>query len=184
MSVPGITKTSQYLSFKLDEEIYAMDINNVREVLDFTQMTKVPRMPDFMRGVINLRGGVVPVVDLRLKFGMEKTEINVDTCIIIIEVSFDSEETLLGIMVDSVQEVMSLEPDQIEPAPRIGTRLKTEFIKGMGKKDNDFIIILESRKVFSAEELAVVQVSESEAQLLETDHPVQDGEDEENDGDL
>lgn len=182
MSVPGITKTSQYLSFKLDEEIYAMDINNVREVLDFTQMTKVPRMPEFMRGVINLRGGVVPVVDLRVKFGMEEAETNVDTCIIIIEVSLDGEDTILGIMVDSVQEVMSLEPDQIEPAPRIGTRLKTEFIKGMGKKDNDFIIILESRKVFSAEELAVVQVSERELQFMESDQPDSDKENDEDDG--
>ncbi len=160
MSVPGITQTSQYLSFKLDEEIYAMDINHVREVLDLTQMTKVPRMPDFMRGVINLRGGVVPVVDLRMKFGLPEVETDLDTCIIIIEVSLDGEETILGILVDSVQEVMSLEPDQIEPPPRIGTRLKTEFIRGMGKKDNEFIIILESQKVFSAEELAVVQASE------------------------
>ena len=165
MSVPGITQTSQYLSFKLDEEIYAMDINHVREVLDLTQMTKVPRMPEFMRGVINLRGGVVPVVDLRLKFGLPEIETDVDTCIIIIEVSLEGEETILGILVDSVQEVMSLEPDQIEPAPRIGTRLKTEFIKGMGKKDNEFIIILESRKVFSAEELAVVQASEQAISL-------------------
>ncbi len=165
MSVAGITQTSQYLSFKLDEEIYALDINQVREVLDFTQMTKVPRMPAFMRGVINLRGGVVPVVDLRLKFGLSEAEPDVNTCIIIIEVSLESEETILGILVDSVQEVMSLEPDQIEPPPRIGTRLKTEFIKGMGKKENDFIIILESRKVFSAEELAVVQVVEQDARL-------------------
>lgn len=177
MSVPGITKTSQYLSFKLDEEIYAMDINHVREVLDFTQMTKVPRMPDFMRGVINLRGGVVPVVDLRVKFGMEEAQASVDTCIIIIEVSLDGEETILGIMVDSVQEVMSLEPDQIEPAPRIGTRLKTEFIKGMGKKDNEFIIILESKKVFSAEELAVVQVSENDVRLGEAELAAENKED-------
>ncbi len=170
MSVAGITQTSQYLSFKLDEEIYALDINQVREVLDFTQMTKVPRMPAFMRGVINLRGGVVPVVDLRLKFGLPEAEPDVNTCIIIIEVSLESEETILGILVDSVQEVMSLEPDQIEPPPRIGTRLKTEFIKGMGKKENDFIIILESRKVFSAEELAVVQVVEQDARLMGNEH--------------
>ena len=160
MSVPGITQTSQYLSFNLDEEIYAMDIHTVREVLDFTQITKVPRMPDFMRGVINLRGGVVPVVDLRLKFGLPEMEADKDTCIVIIEVILDGEETILGIQVDSVQEVMSLEPNQIDPPPRIGTRLKTEFIKGMGKKDNEFIIILDSMKVFSAEELVIVQASE------------------------
>ncbi|MCG8638519.1 MAG: chemotaxis protein CheW [Desulfobacterales bacterium] len=157
MSVPGITQTSQYLTFILDQEIYAMDINQVREVLDFTKITKVPRMPDFIKGVINLRGGVVPVVDLRLKFGMAQVERTVDTCIIIIEINIQETLTLLGIMADSVQEVMSMEPDQIEPAPKIGTRLKTEFIKGMGKKNDEFIIILDSDKVFSADELTIVQ---------------------------
>ena len=157
MSVTGITQTSQYLTFILDQEIYAMDINQVREVLDFTKITKVPRMPDFIKGVINLRGGVVPVVDLRLKFGMAQVERTVDTCIIIIEINIQETLTLLGIMADSVQEVMSMEPDQIEPAPKIGTRLKTEFIKGMGKKNDEFIIILDSDKVFSADELTIVQ---------------------------
>lgn len=183
MSTQVATETSQYLSFKLDGEIYAMDINNVREVLDLTQITKVPRMPDFMRGVINLRGGVVPVVDLRLKFGLQETEIGVDTCIIIIEVSLEGEETILGIMVDSVQEVMSLESDQIEPPPKIGTRLKTEFIRGMGKKDNDFIIILESKKVFSAEELAVVQISESQLPQVNSDTDAQQNDQEEGEAD-
>lgn len=157
MSVPGITQTSQYLTFILDQEIYAMDITQVREVLDFTKITKVPRMPDFIKGVINLRGGVVPVVDLRLKFGMSQAQKTVDTCIIIIEINIQETQTLLGIMADSVQEVMSMEPDQIEPAPKIGTRLKTEFIKGMGKKNDEFIIILDSDKVFSTDELTIVQ---------------------------
>ena len=144
MSVQGITQTSQYLTFKLDNEIYAMDITTVREVLDITQITKVPQMPDFMCGVINLRGSVVPVVDLRLKFGLEKAASVREACIVIIEIILDDEETVLGILVDSVQEVISLEPEQIDPPPRIGTRLKTQFIKGMGKKDKEFIIILET----------------------------------------
>jgi len=160
MSVQGITQTSQYLTFKLDNEIYAMDITTVREVLDITQITKVPQMPDFMCGVINLRGSVVPVVDLRLKFGLEKAASLRQACIVIIEIILDDEETVLGILVDSVQEVISLEPEQIDPPPRIGTRLKTQFIKGMGKKDKEFIIILETAKVFSAEELAVVQTTD------------------------
>jgi len=160
MSVQGITQTSQYLTFKLDNEIYAMDITTVREVLDIIQITKVPRMPDFMCGVINLRGSVVPVVDLRLKFGLDPAESLKRACIVIIEVVLDGEQTVLGILVDSVQEVISLEPEQIDPPPRIGTRLKTEFIKGMGKKDSEFIIILETIKVFSAEELAIVQAAD------------------------
>ncbi|WP_020585540.1 chemotaxis protein CheW [Desulfobacter curvatus] len=160
MSVQGITQTSQYLTFKLDNEIYAMDITTVREVLDIIQITKVPQMPDFMCGVINLRGGVVPVVDLRLKFGLAEATSLKGACIVIIEVFLDGEQTILGILVDAVQEVISLEPEQIDPPPRIGTRLKTEFIKGMGKKDEEFIIILETGKVFSAGELAIVQATD------------------------
>ena len=157
MGTETIANTSQYLTFILDEETYAIDINQVREVLDFSDITKVPRMPEFMRGVINLRGGVVPVVDLRLKFGMTKTEKTVDTCIIIIEISIDDDMTLIGTMADSVKEVLSLEADQINPPPKIGTRLNTEFIRGMGKKNDDFIIILDIDRVFSADELLIAQ---------------------------
>src|SRR5512140_2912027 len=157
MSVAGITETTQYLTFKLEDEVFAVDISKVREVLDFTTITKVPRTPDFMRGVINLRGNVVPVVDMRLKFGMSKTEKTVNTCIIIVEISLDGDTTVLGALADSVQEVIDLEPNQIEPAPKIGTRLRTEFIQGMGKRDEHFIIILDIDRVFSAEELSLVQ---------------------------
>lgn len=157
MNQTGSAENSQYLSFKLDQETYAMDIIQVREVLDYTRITKVPRMPDFMRGVINLRGGVVPVVDLRLKFGMSETPKTAESCIIIIEAEFAQEMALLGIMVDSVQEVLSLGSDQIQPPPKIGTRLKTEFIRGMGRRDDAFIIILETERVFSEEELTVMQ---------------------------
>ncbi len=159
MSAAGIMETTQYLTFKLDDEVFALDITKVREVLDFTTVTKVPRTPEFMRGVINLRGSVVPVVDLRLKFGMSKTEKTVNTCIIIVEVKVDDETTVLGALADSVQEVMDLESDHIEPAPKIGTRLNTEFIKGMGKRDDRFVILLDIDKVFSTSELAVVQAT-------------------------
>jgi purine-binding chemotaxis protein CheW len=157
MSVAEILETTQYLTFELEDEVFALDISKVREVLDFTTITKVPRTPDFMRGVINLRGSVVPVVDMRLKFGMTKTEKTVNTCIIIVEVTLDGDTTVLGALADSVQEVMDLEPDQIEPAPKIGTRLRTDFIKGMGKHNNKFIMILDIDKVFSADELTLVQ---------------------------
>src|SRR5512143_4065034 len=134
---------TQYLTFRLAEEVYALDIGKVREVLDFTTATKVPRTPDFMRGVINLRGSVVPVVDLRLKFGMSATEKTVNTCVIITEVTVDNDTTVLGALADSVQEVIDLAPADISPAPKIGTRLRTEFIRGMGKRDDKFIIILD-----------------------------------------
>jgi len=157
MSVSSITETSQYLTFKLEDEVFALEIAKVREVLDFTLIAKVPQTPEFMLGVINLRGTVVPVVDMRLKFAMTRTETTVHTCIIIVEIEIDGENTVLGALVDSVQEVMDLDPDQIEPAPRIGTRLNTKFIKGMGKRDNHFIIILDIDKIFSSDELAMAR---------------------------
>ena len=163
MSETGIMETTQYLTFKLADEVFALDISKVREVLDFTTITKVPKTPEFMRGVINLRGSVVPVVDLRLKFGMSRTEKTVNTCIIITEVTVDSETAVLGALADSVQEVMDLDPDHIEPAPKIGTHLNTEFIRGMGKRDNTFVIILDIDKVFSIDELALVQETQEKA---------------------
>lgn len=154
MSVEGITQTTQYLSFKLHEEEFALDISKVREVLDFTRITRVPQTPGFMRGVINLRGSVVPVVDLNMKFGMDETKKTVNTRIIIGEIDVDGEGTILGVLADSVHEVIELEPENIEPAPRIGTKLNTEFLRGMGKRDDEFIMILDIDKVFSADELA------------------------------
>jgi purine-binding chemotaxis protein CheW len=170
MSIAAITEATQHLTFKLDDEVFALDISKVREVLEFTTVTKVPQTPQFMRGVINLRGSVVPVVDLRLKFGMSVTEKTVNTCIIIVEVSLDGETAVLGALADSVQEVFEFEPSQIEPAPKIGTRLKTDFIKGMGKRDDEFIIILDIDKVFSLDELSIVQ----EAGSVQTGEPVQE----------
>ena len=167
MGATEIIESSQYLTFKLDQEIYALDITQVREVLDFTEVTKVPRMPEFMRGVINLRGGVVPVVDLRLKFDMGESERTVDTCIIIMELDIDGERTFLGALADSVQEVITLESDQIEPPPKIGTRLDTEFIRGMGKKNDDLIIILDINRVFSSSELEKFQATENHRAIKE-----------------
>jgi purine-binding chemotaxis protein CheW len=163
MSVTGITETTQYLSFNLDEEIFALDISKVREVLDFTTVTRVPKTPDFMRGIINLRGSVVPVVDLRLKFGMSETEKTVNTCIIIVETTLEGEKIMIGALADSVQEVFDLDADQIEPPPKIGTKLNIDFIKGMGKRDGEFVIILSIDEVFSAEEIALVTQAGSKA---------------------
>jgi purine-binding chemotaxis protein CheW len=165
MSTAVLAGATQYLTYRLAEEIFAFDISKVREVLDFTTITKVPKMPDFVSGVINLRGSVVPVVDLRLKFGMPKTDKTVDTCVIITEVNVDGEPTILGALADSVQEVMDLEADNIEPAPKIGTGLNTAFIRGMGIHGDRFIIILDIDKIFSAEELAAVRGAGSEPAL-------------------
>jgi len=156
MSVTTITETTQYLTFKLADEVFALDVSKVREILEYTSVTKVPRTPEFMRGVINLRGSVVPVMDLRLKFGMAATEQTINTCIIVVEVEMEGEILLLGALADSVQEVNEMEPEQIEAAPHIGTHLNTDFIKGMGKHDGTFVMILDIDRVFGADELALL----------------------------
>lgn len=163
MSVNSITETVQYLTFQLDEEVFALDVAKVREILEYNTVTKVPQTPDFMRGVINLRGSVVPVIDMRLKFGISATEQTVNTCIIVVEVSLDGETSVLGALADSVQEVIEMEPEQIEPAPHIGTRLNTNFIKGMGKHEGEFVMILDIDKVFSEGEIAAVVQSSGTA---------------------
>lgn len=157
MSVAGITETVQYLTFKLADEIFAFDVAKVREILELTSITKVPQTPDFMRGVINLRGSVVPVIDLRLNFGMACTEQTVNTCIIVVEVNLGGETVVLGVLADSVQEVVEMEPGLIEPPPQLGTKLNTEFIKGMGKVENNFVMILDIDKVFSSNDLNEIQ---------------------------
>jgi purine-binding chemotaxis protein CheW len=149
-----VEQAAQYLTFRLGEEVFALDITQVREVLDYTAITRVPRMPEFMRGVINLRGSVVPVVDLRLKFGLSATEQTVNTCIIIVEVALEGETTLLGALADSVQEVIELEAGQIEPPPRLGSSIHVEFIRGMGKRDERFVIILDVDGLVQRAELA------------------------------
>jgi purine-binding chemotaxis protein CheW len=156
MDMETVTETTQYLTFKLDEEVFALDVAKVREILEESSITKVPKTPDFMRGVINLRGSVVPVIDMRLKFGMSRTERTVNTCIIVVEVRLEDEVIVLGALADSVQEVIEMEPEQIEAAPHIGSRLNTDFIRGMGKHDNRFVMILDIDRVFSGAELVSV----------------------------
>ncbi|MFP5249012.1 MAG: chemotaxis protein CheW [Acidobacteriota bacterium] len=162
MNESAITEARQYLTFRLGRESFALDVAKVREVLDLTTITAVPRTPEFMSGVINLRGTVVPVVDLRLCFGMAKTESTRNTCIVVAEVKLDNESTVIGALADSVEEVIDLEPEQIQPAPRIGTRIHTEFIRGMGKRETQFIMILDIDRVFSAEDMAALRGQEAE----------------------
>ncbi|MFH0809928.1 MAG: chemotaxis protein CheW [Pseudomonadota bacterium] len=150
------TESGQYLTFALSGEEFALEIAKVREVLDYPHITKVPRMPEYLRGVINLRGNVVPVIDLHLKFGMAATERTVDTCVVIVEAALENEVTVMGVLADSVQEVVDLSTTEIEPPPRMGTRLNTDFLKGMGKQGEKFIIILDIDKVLSSSEISLV----------------------------
>jgi purine-binding chemotaxis protein CheW len=153
MESQAANSISQYLTFKLDQELFAVEIGRVREVLEFSTMTKVPRTPDFMRGVINLRGNVVPVVDVRLKLGLGMTDKTVETCVVISEIAVDGERTVLGALVDSVQEVIDLDANHLAPPPHLGSRIDSSVIRGMGKRDDQFIMILDLDRVFTTQEL-------------------------------
>ncbi len=157
MSSQEKIEITQFLTFRLGEEVFGVGVLKVREVLDVISVTRVPQTPAFMLGVINLRGSVVPVVDLRRKFGLPLAEKSRDSCIIVLEVDLEGEVTVIGALADAVEEVLDLDQDQIEPAPKLGTRLKTEFILGMGKRGEGFVILLDMDRVFSAEELSMVQ---------------------------
>lgn len=157
MSAETLSEATQYLSFTLADETFALDISKVREVLEYTSITKIPRMPDFMCGVINLRGGVVPVVDMRLKLGMARAERTINTCIIITDVMVDGVSATIGALADSVKEVFDLDPSLVEPAPSIGTQVTADFLSGMGKHDGEFILILDIDKSFSLAELSTIR---------------------------
>lgn len=146
----------QLLTFSLDGEGYAVEIARVREVLEFTSCNRVPRTPEHVRGMINLRGNVVPVIDLRLKLGFSRTERTVDTCVIISEVEVEKEPLILGVLADSVQEVIELDAAALAPPPRMGTRVDTRFIRGVGKREDQFLIVLDIERVLTDEELLEV----------------------------
>ncbi len=151
-----ITEIGQYMTFKLGNEVFAIGVAQVREVLEVSQITRVPTAPEYMRGVVNVRGQATPVVDLRLKFGLAPAPDTVHTRIIVMELEIDGEETVLGGVADSVQEVIEIEPSNINPPPRIAMRWRTDFIQGMGRRGDDFIIILDVNRVFGSEEMALV----------------------------
>jgi purine-binding chemotaxis protein CheW len=150
------TQSNTYLTFYLEEELFGLNIQLVREVLEYTPVTRVPMTAEFMLGVINVRGHVVPVVDLRQKFGLKKTEQTVNTCIIIVELEMEGESSTMGALVDGVQEVMDITPEQIEKSPRLGSRIDTRFIQGIGKLTDRFVILLNIQAVFSMEELTMI----------------------------
>ncbi|MGC9520102.1 MAG: chemotaxis protein CheW [Desulfuromonadaceae bacterium] len=146
--------THQYLTFVLNGEVFGIATDRVLEVLDYTDITPVPQSPEFMCGVINLRGSIVPVVDMHRKFGLPPSERTVNSCIIIVSATVDGEHTSIGAVADSVREVLDLESGAIEDTPRMGTRLNTEFIRGVGKHNEEFILLLNIDTIFSAQQLS------------------------------
>lgn len=145
-------QATQYLTFVLRDEGFAIEIGKVREVLDVTTLTRIPRMPEYLSGVINLRGSVVPVMDLGQKLGMGPVQQAKNTCIMIVELEVESTMVEMGVLTDSVQMVLDLQAEDIEAVPRMGTNLNTEFIKGMGRQAEDkFLIILDIDRVLASE---------------------------------
>jgi len=147
---------NQYLAFTLGNETFAMDIRLIKEIIQYGDITEVPLMPEFVRGVINLRGSVVPVLDLSLRFGKACTDITRHTCIVILEVQHGDDIVVLGAIVDQVNEVMEIGSSDIEPAPAFGSNLRSDFISGVGKVGGKFVILLDVNHVLSIDELATL----------------------------
>ncbi len=152
-------KSGKYLTFQLEDEEYGIGILRVKEIIGMMPITSVPRTPEFVKGVINLRGKVIPVIDLRSKFDMETIEYNERTCIIVVEIDSESSTVLIGIVVDAVSEVLNIKEDEIEETPTFGTKLNTEYILGMAKMEGGVKILLNIGKVLSNEEIAVLENS-------------------------
>jgi purine-binding chemotaxis protein CheW len=146
----------QYLTFILDGETFAIGILHIKEIIEYGKLTTVPMMPDFIRGVINLRGAVVPVVDLLARFGRQSSAVCKRTCIVIVEVVSEEGNQDIGVIVDMVNEVLEIPAAEIEPAPAFGARMRSDFIGGMGKVNGKFVILLNASKVLSVDELAML----------------------------
>ena len=170
MNKETLTEINSYLSFNLGEEEFATHVGKVLNILEMTKITEVPKAPDYMKGVINLRGTVLPVVDTRIKFGMAPTEYTNNTCIVVMEIEMDGDIVQVGALVDSVQAVLEVENSQIQPPPSIGSKYKSEFIYGMVKVDEKFIMLLDMEKVFSTDEIISLKEKTDEGETkIETD---------------
>ena len=154
VNASAVDAPAQFLTFTLGDEVFAMDIRTVREIIQVGPMTTVPLMPGFVRGVINLRGAVVPVIDLQSRFGRPRATVGKKTCIVIFDAIRDGERVELGLLVDAVSEVIDITPEQIEPPPNFGSAVRRDFIQGMGKVGARFVIILEPDKAFDVGEMA------------------------------
>jgi len=150
------SRAGKYLTFRLDNEEYGLEILKVREIIGLMEITSVPQTPEHIRGVLNLRGKVIPVIDLRLKFGMESTEDTDQTCIVVVEVDFGDRSVMTGVVVDAVSEVLDIDNEQIEDAPAFGGGVDTDFILGIGKIKNEVKILLDIDKVLDTGDVDVL----------------------------
>lgn len=166
MSNGSESKINSYLTFKLGEEEFAAHVGKVLNILEMTRITEVPKSPDYMKGVINLRGSVLPVIDTRIKFGMTPTEYTPNTCIVVMDIDMDGDSIHVGALVDSVQAVLEIDDAQILPPPSIGHKYRSEFIEGVANINETFIMILNMDEVFSSEEVHNLQDTAAENQNL------------------
>ena len=166
MSSGREVKINSYLTFKLGEEEFAAHVGKVLNILEMTKITEVPKSPDYMKGVINLRGSVLPVIDTRIKFGMTPTEYTPNTCIVVMDIDMDGDSIHVGALVDSVQAVLEIEDAQILPPPSIGHKYRSEFIEGVANINDSFIMILNMEEVFSSEEVHDMHDKAAENQNL------------------
>lgn len=161
----------QYLTFTLGHEMFAIGILSIREIIEYGHLTEVPMTPPFIRGVINLRGAVVPVVDLAVRFDREPGETTKRTCIVIIEVESAKGRQEMGLVVDAVSEVLEIPPQDIEPPPEFGARIRIDFISGMGKINGNFVVLLDVARVLSVDEVSVAACAGSLAASAPTAQP-------------
>ncbi len=157
----SVQETNQYVTFTLGDETYGFNVDCTREIAEYSSITPIPNTPEWVRGVINLRGSVIPVLDIKRKFGLAPTPHTSETRIIILELEASSERFVLGILADAVKNVLELPPSDIEPPPRFGGKISVSYIVGIGRTEEDFFVVLDVEKIFSNEELgAVTQVTE------------------------
>jgi len=158
-----IGQTRQYLTFTLGSEVFAIGILAIKEIIEYSTLTTVPMMPPYVRGVINLRGAVVPVLDLAVRFGKAPSPVTKKTCIVIVEITTAGAHQDVGVVVDAVDSVLDIPPAQIEPPPALGARIATDFIEGMGKVNGRFVILLDVNSVLAPEEAALLRTDENPA---------------------
>jgi purine-binding chemotaxis protein CheW len=160
-------ESNSYLTFKLGEEEFGAHVSQVLNILEMTKITEVPKTPDYMKGVINLRGTVLPIIDTRIKFGLPETEYTNNTCIVVMDLDLNGDTVHIGAIVDEVLSVIEIEEDQIEPPPGIGNKYKSEFIFGMAKVQEEFVMLLDMQKVLDSDEMAEITQATQEKQNSE-----------------
>ena len=160
-------ESNSYLTFKIGEEEFGAHVTQILNILEMTKITEVPKTPDYMKGVINLRGTVLPIIDTRIKFGLPETEYTNNTCIVVMDLDLNGETVHIGAIVDEVLSVIEIEQDQIEPPPSLGNQYKSEFIFGMAKVQEEFVMLLDMQKVLDSDEMAEITQATQEKQNSE-----------------